>query len=378
MVPRHCLQRTLSRREMLLFSALPLSAALSSLYADSYAPQAAQLAEFRHVYNRGMEMMAESQFELAGLAFEQAIERAQELNLDGAESYEAWSALSACVKKLDLPLATRICDYEREKASRFNSGESFDEVASDAAWLPSLPDGRALSIVTGSLADCDTGGRVWSSAHVHCRWQAEVADEICGSRVVELGCGTGAVGLYSAALGARRVSLTDGGPPALLQLVDVNIALNRHLCARGVDVTSAALVWGPPSQPDSADSVEGACAEGRAAPSSIDDEPVDWIFGSDVTYWTGGHAALCWTIARLLRNSAATNVSSVRDASSARAVLAHEHRGPSRGESNQDERLERFMEEAIEAGLEVSTLKTEAEGSRRVSILEVALASSTS
>ena len=31
--------------------------------------------------------------------------------------------------------------------------------------------------------------------------------------MLELGSGTGAVGLYAAALGASRVVLTDGGPP---------------------------------------------------------------------------------------------------------------------------------------------------------------------
>ena len=33
------------------------------------------------------------------------------------------------------------------------------------------------------------------------------------NQVLELGSGTGAVGLYAAALGASRVVLTDGGPP---------------------------------------------------------------------------------------------------------------------------------------------------------------------
>ena len=39
--------------------------------------------------------------------------------------------------------------------------------------------------------------------------------------------GTGAVGLYAAALGASRVVLTDGGPPALLELLAANVDANR-------------------------------------------------------------------------------------------------------------------------------------------------------
>ena len=48
-----------------------------------------------------------------------------------------------------------------------------------------------------------------------------------GDTVLELGSGTGAVGLYAAALGASRVVLTDGGPPALLELLAANVDANR-------------------------------------------------------------------------------------------------------------------------------------------------------
>ena len=67
--------------------------------------------------------------------------------------------------------------------------------------------------------------RVWASAPVLCEWLSGELKP--GDTVLELGSGTGAVGLYAAALGASRVVLTDGGPPALLELLAANVDANR-------------------------------------------------------------------------------------------------------------------------------------------------------
>ena len=73
-----------------------------------------------------------------------------------------------------------------------------------------------------------TGGKVWSSSRVLCDYLVDVAAgleavpplELRGAHVVELGSGTGAVGLACAALGARAVVLTDGGSKSLLRLAE--------------------------------------------------------------------------------------------------------------------------------------------------------------
>ena len=43
------------------------------------------------------------------------------------------------------------------------------ELASEVAALPALPDGRQLALSSGGLAECDTGGVLWSCAPVLCR-----------------------------------------------------------------------------------------------------------------------------------------------------------------------------------------------------------------
>ena len=131
-----------------------------------------------------------------------------------------------------------------------------------------------------------------------CRWQRRHADELRGARVLELGCGTGAVGLYAAALGARRVVLTDGGPDALLELARANAAAARDAALWRAGETAVEVVrhgWGEP-----------AAALGSH----------DLILGSDVTYADGAHAALCASLAAQLQEHSPR----------ARVVLAHEHR----------------------------------------------------
>ena len=151
-----------------------------------------------------------------------------------------------------------------------------------------LPSGERLALATlPADGEYKTGGRVWHSAPVLCRWMCDAAvrRKIVGSAVLELGSGTGACGLFAAALGACSVLLTDGDE-RLLDLMAHNLHLNTQFqhVGSGCKVTIERLMW----------------ARAVALPTG----PFDWCFGSDVIYDCATHDALCATLAALLRRDA--------------------------------------------------------------------------
>ena len=311
-------------------------------------------------HNSAMALLEAGDFEKAGLAFESVINA----NPDAADS---WSALGVCMAELGEPDAALSCQKQvlRIRGASLAGGETayrehqFSKLAATSD-LPPLPNGRRLTLATGTLDACETGGRVWSSAVVLCRWlQGEhEAGRLGGASVLELGCGTGAVGLYAACLRAR-VLLTDGGPSALLDLARANAASNEDLWSSG-SVEVVGYRWGEPA---------GALGS------------FDLVLGSDVTFAAGGHDALCCSIAEQLREHSR----------SCRVVLAHEHRiaemptpacdgvqtvtwggdTTAVGGCDGDEKLLRFVAAAGKQGLEVVTMRTEVEDGRSVSLLQV-------
>lgn len=398
-------------------------------------------------HNTGMALMSEGRFEEAGLAFEKALDVEP-------DALETWSALGVCMAKLGQPEAALVCQRRVEHIRATSSGETsaarqereVSELAADTEALPPLPSGQRLRISTGSLADCDTGGRVWSAAIVLCRWLAAedraaasspTATGVYGTCALELGCGTGAVGLYSAGLGAKHVLMTDGGPPAILDLAKANVDTNRELWEansedgdsdddgaggeRRTRVELKPLMWGPPTlgglteaaaaatdaaandaATDAAAAATGADTElpPSAVPllaqrEGVDPSQLEWLLGSDLAYSMGAQEPLCWTIREVLEWAKTNGAAAARaandgggddgesDAGSVgqrqmprwrpcRAILSHEHRVTSA--SVPDERLINFEKEAAAAGLRLTTLSTEVEGGRRISVLELELA----
>lgn len=161
------------------------------------------------------------------------------------------------------------------------------------------------------------GGEVWPAAAAMCSFLANHTCDLQGARMLELGAGTGAVGLFAAGLGAGHVLLTDGGygEATLRDLCAQNIAANAMLFAADSTVEIEELQWG------------------REQTASLLDvhEPFDWVVASDCSY---GHDAfgsdsrvigsLCAAIGHLLREHAPRGVPP-------RVVLAHEHRARDRG-----------------------------------------------
>ena len=212
-------------------------------------------------------------------------------------------------------------------------------VCADINILPSLPCGSRLELFTLGEQTAGVGGRLWNAAPKLCQYQLAQADQVHDSVVLELGSGTGACGLFAAGLGAAKIVVTDGGPPALLELLAYNVQCNadsiERIDASQIEVRS--LRWGE---------------------SSIDEtlgtsflEEMDWIFASDVTYDDDLHQSLCQTLRDLLL--AGPN---------ARAILCEEHGPPTpyrevEGQEGcglwRDEFLESFVVTAQRHGLAV-------------------------
>ena len=165
------------------------------------------------------------------------------------------------------------------QAHAHNAEDENAECDDLADWYCSLSialDGLSLDIEESfeehSESSSDrTGDCVWDCALHLCahlclmrRRQHEGWDP-AGKRVLELGSGTGAVGLALAKLGALPI-ITDRH----IELIQRNVA--RHSLASGTPIRVAALDW----------------ASGADGLSAIDVEPceIDWIVASDVIYPT--------------------------------------------------------------------------------------------
>eukprot|EP00929_Paragymnodinium_shiwhaense_P055279 TRINITY_DN27704_c0_g1_i3.p1 TRINITY_DN27704_c0_g1~~TRINITY_DN27704_c0_g1_i3.p1 ORF type:complete len:400 (-),score=78.10 TRINITY_DN27704_c0_g1_i3:191-1315(-) len=180
-------------------------------------------------------------------------------------------------------------------------GAADDQLAFSGHHVLDLPDIgcvalRVTSHIGGGL---ETGGRVWSSACVFIGMlYAGALQEYLRGHALELGAGTGLVGLALAHFGGsareassgklRKVTLTDGVPAT----VD-NLRYNVAATAGIVDEVS-------PESPRQVP-VEVALLEWEADVLPEFSDPVDSIFGTDIMYNEESAQVLAKVLTRLLR-----------------------------------------------------------------------------
>lgn len=152
-----------------------------------------------------------------------------------------------------------------------------------------------------------TGLRVWPSARVlaeHVLNNDRL--DVQGKRILELGAGTGAVGLACCVAGAAHVVLSDrlvkhqcvstpgkDEPRRQLELLTKNVLLNQNLFGADTSVEVVELEF-------------GACS---SAPSSITAAlqrhgPFDLVLGSDIAYSAAAYAELAQCLTQMLASKA--------------------------------------------------------------------------
>ncbi|KAG2425245.1 hypothetical protein HXX76_013830 [Chlamydomonas incerta] len=148
-----------------------------------------------------------------------------------------------------------------------------------------LSEDKQLRIKEFSLLEDDAGAVVWDAALVAAHYLAHRAQQgrclVSGRRVLDLGAGTGAVGLAAAALGAAHVALSD--LPHLVPYMRENVQLN----GLGSTAEAAPLVWGD-------------AASLAAARRSWLMRPPHVVLASDVVYSAEGRQALFATLAAVM------------------------------------------------------------------------------
>ena len=179
-----------------------------------------------------------------------------------------------------------------------------------------LPFSTHRILVAEAPGQLGIGGKVWDAAvallsHLAPQQQESVgagSSLVCGKRVLELGAGTGLVGLSCALLGASSVVVTDMAD--VVPLLALNAALNAQLLQdigrpAGDDsarVTAAEMLWGSAADVEAHDAFE-------------------LVVASDVVYDPAGYEPLLQTL-----NMLCDRIDPA--APPLLIVLAHRHRHP--------------------------------------------------
>lgn len=192
------------------------------------------------------------------------------------------------------------------------------------AIAPGVP---AVTIVQASLSD-GLGARLWAAAPAliaavagEARPRRARVPKVEGVRILELGAGTGAVGLAALCLGASAVDMTDGEAAVLAparasavatlrdekQADDANTSLPPS-CWRVGGACLHTLVWGgavsesppPPACSGSTDATPCPACAAAGPPPLPPDRRYTSILASDVFYEADGCAALATELAARL------------------------------------------------------------------------------
>ena len=175
------------------------------------------------------------------------------------------------------------------------------------------PDDSALPSVGGADG---TNLRLWPSSLVLSKFLCEHPDLVVGKRVVELGAGSGAVGLVCAALGAESVTLTD--VPDALRLIHRNV--DRNAPPAGTTVRVAACEWGNRAH------IDALLRDSETLPTDRGGRGYDVVLCCEVVYQNGAEVleALAHTQHALARK--ATHPSAEPHRSPSKVLLAYEFR----------------------------------------------------
>lgn len=245
--------------------------------------------------------------------------------------------------------------------------------------LPLLPNGAALKL---AQAEGSLGGKIWPSAVALCQYLASNDSAVItppreDTQCVELGSGTGSVGLYAAALG-YPVTLTEHRPPLsavmtsvaysvdgtpeeefsnvksdrLLKLLKTNVEANAHLFKKERYPVVMELDW---INNDTVLNVASTTTKGRG---------FDLILASDVTYDSPLHQPLADTISGLLTRNSTRQP---------KCIVSHQQRRTDLNGS--DSHLTEFEKSLAKAGLTIvnqaSHPVTEDATTHKISILEI-------
>jgi len=203
-----------------------------------------------------------------------------------------------------------------------------------------------------------SGGEIWPAARVLCEYlDHNHGQDLDNFDCIELGAGTGAVGIFAAAALGCNVTLTDHKPPVpgmsdrLLEVLRDNVKMNKSLyptrIPRVVELD-----------------IEKDKTIEEAALSSRSGGGYDLVLVSDVTDATCLHKPLAHAIAKLLW----------QESPDSRCLLAHEERVLNA--DGQDYQLLEFEEALAEAQLQVvkestHTLEDADQEEHKICILEI-------